>query len=193
MFHTWDSVDGVSMKTFGQKLRCEAAQKPITELIGLDQVLAEPEVVCYIDLREVTHEDLSSFKLRHLAVVNKAGKYQGICLWFACTFPAYSTEPVTLSTEPGEPDTHWKQTVVVLPNEYEVEEGAPIAYDICFSRCTSSERRYEIQVTMLDAEEIEHPEYCNCYMTKCILVKAMLEKYEKGDAENYFFCFIFPL
>lgn len=171
------------MTSFSRRLRAEATQKPITETVLPEHLLAEPEVVCFIDLREVTHEDTHSFKLQHLAVANKPGRYQGICLWFACTFPSYSTEPVTLSTEPEEQETHWKQTVVVLPNDVEVDVGAPLAYEISLNRKEGNERRYEIEVTMQDPEEIEHPEYCNCYMTKCILVRAMLEKYEQGDMQ----------
>lgn len=184
MFEYWTTVEGVSMKSFGKKLRAEAAHKPIMETISPQHLLAEPEVVCFLDLREITHEDTNSFKLHHLAVVNKHARYQGICLWFACTFPSYTTEPVTLSTEPGEPDTHWKQTVVVLPGEVEVDVGSPVAYEISLNRSSDSERRYEIEVSVQDPDEIEHPEYCSCYMTKCILVRAMLENYERGDMQS---------
>lgn len=183
MYESWQNVEGVSMTKFSEKLRAQCTQKPLTEIVKQEQILAEPEVVCWLDLREVSEEDISSFNLKHLAVANKAGRYQGICLWFACSFPAYSTEPVVLSTEPGEPDTHWKQTAIVLPNEYEIESGAPIAYEICLKR-SDTNRRYDIQVVMLDPEEIEHPEYCTCYMTRCILARAVLEKYEQNEMEN---------
>lgn len=130
----------------------------------------------------MTHDDTKSYNLKHLAVSTKPGKYQGICLWFACNFPSSLNEPVTLSTEPGEPETHWKQTTIVLPNSIDVEPGTPIAYEICLNRAQNSERRYDIQVTMLDPEEMEHPEFCTCYMTKCILVRAVLEKYENNTS-----------
>lgn len=37
---------------------------------------------------------------------------------------------------------------------------------------------------MLDPDEIEHPQFCSCFMTKCILVNAMLEKYERGEGDG---------
>lgn len=86
-----------------------------------------------------------------------------------------------MSTEPEEPPTHWKQTVIVLPSDQQVEEGTPIAYDLLLKRCIDNNRRYTIEVTMLDPAEVEHPEYCLCHLTKCILVRAVLEKYEKND------------
>ncbi|ERL91948.1 hypothetical protein D910_09271 [Dendroctonus ponderosae] len=95
----------------------EAYKKPLTEKIPPKCLISEPEVATWIDLREVTSDDLNEIKLRHVAMSNKVGTYEGICLWFTCTFPfskgPSNTEPVSLSTEP---ETHWKQTLIVLPN-----------------------------------------------------------------------------
>lgn len=181
MYNVWTNVDGVSMQTFATKLRLEAFRKPQTIIVAPNHVLSEPEVVFWIDLREITIEDLSTIHLAHVAVSRQNGLYQGICLWFTCAFPSTDTEPVTLSTEPDEAATHWKQTVIVLPNEIPVEEGTPIAYELNLFKGDNENRKYMIEFTMLDADEVEHPEYCQCYMTKCILVRNMLEKYEKNE------------
>lgn len=105
----------------------------------------------------------------------------GICLWFTVTFPAKTTEPITLSTEPDEPSTHWKQTIIVLPSDIVVEKDTPMAYDLFLRRSTENQRRYTIEVILLDPAEVEHPEYCLCHLTKCILTRAMLSKYESDD------------
>ncbi|XP_064211841.1 protein arginine N-methyltransferase 6 isoform X1 [Tribolium castaneum] len=179
MFDSWGNIEGVSMKSFSEKLRTEASHKPSTVSVAKEHILADPEVLLWIDLREVTQKEVDGFKVQHIAVATKAGKYQGICLWFTCTFPSFVTEPVTLSTAPEDPETHWKQTTIVLPTEIQVEQKAPIAYELSLARAQENPRRYNIEVTMLDPAEVEHPEYCACHMTKCILVWAMLEKYEK--------------
>ncbi|XP_044264313.1 protein arginine N-methyltransferase 6 [Tribolium madens] len=178
MYDFWSDVDGVSMKSFSEKLRSEASHKPSTVSVAPEDILADSEVVLWIDLREVTLEEISGCKVQHVAVATKPGKYQGICLWFTCTFPSFATEPVTLSTSPEDPETHWKQTTIVLPTEIEVEEKSPIAYELSLARTTENPRRYNIELGMLDPAEVDHPEYCTCHMTKCILVRAMLEKYE---------------
>lgn len=181
MFEAWNDVEGISMQYLGKKLREETVSKPRTAVVFADHLLADPEVVTWLDLREVTLDEVQSIKLSHLAVANKNGKYQGICLWFTCTFPSFLNEPVILSTAPEDPETHWKQITIVLPTEVEVEEGAPIAYELSLTRSNEDMRRYNIDLVMLDSEEIEHPEYCGCYMTKCILAKAVLENYEKNS------------
>lgn len=172
------------MKSFSCKLRNEASKKPITIYVSPEHILSDPEVVSWIDVREVTAADISAIKSEHVVVANKNSKYQGICLWFTCTFPSFSTLPVVLSTSPEDPDTHWKQTVIVLPKERQLEELEPVAYQLSLARTAESNRRYNIEVTMQDPGEVEHPEYCNCHMTKCILVRAMLEKYELDSLSN---------
>ncbi|XP_072391115.1 protein arginine N-methyltransferase 6 isoform X1 [Diabrotica undecimpunctata] len=179
MYTFWNNVAGVSMSVLGSKLRENASQKPLCECISPDSILAEAETILWIDLREVTLDDVKDFEIRHVAVATKKGQYEGICIWFSCTFPSTTKEPVTLSTEPEEPTTHWKQTVIVLPSSLEVEEGSPIAYDLALKRSQENNRRYTLEVTMLDALEVEHPEYCMCHMTKCILIRKMLDNYGK--------------
>ena len=105
MFDTWTNIEGVSMKSVGAKIRAENSHKPSTTLVPLENVLADPEVVLWLDLREVTPDDVSTAKIQHVAVASKAGKYQGICLWFSCTFPSFVAEPRTLSTSPQDPPT----------------------------------------------------------------------------------------
>ncbi|XP_030760142.1 protein arginine N-methyltransferase 6 [Sitophilus oryzae] len=181
MYNDWNDISGVSMQSFAKLLRNEALKKPLTESLSPNDLLSEPEVVSWIDLREVTIEDLKEFSFQHVAVSTKTALYQGVCLWFTCTFPFSGfDEPVVLSTAPDEPGTHWKQTLIVLPESIKVEPGSPICYDLVMRRSESNSRRYIIEIAMLDPDEVEHPEFCSCFMTKCILVKAVLKKYEKG-------------
>ncbi|KAF2900191.1 hypothetical protein ILUMI_05986 [Ignelater luminosus] len=180
----WKDVCGVSMTRFSDKLKAQTCQSPKIMTVKSDDVLSDPEVLLWIDLREITVEELNLSKIRHLAVVDKPGNYQGICLWFACAFPATDTEPVYLSTDPDEGETHWKQTVIVLPADIPVEEGTPIPYEISIKRSEEDHRKYTIEVQMLDDEAIEHPEYCTCFKTRCILARAVLEKYEQNSFSN---------
>ncbi|XP_025837455.1 protein arginine N-methyltransferase 6 [Agrilus planipennis] len=178
---SWANVNGVSMKSFGKQLKEAAMKEPLLIQINPDDVLSEPESVLWLNLHDVTLEDLESINFRHVTSASKDGRYQGICLWFTCTFPYYSTEPVILSTGPDDPKTHWLQTVISLPVDVDVEKGTPLAYDLVLKRSNTSLRKYTIEMTMLDPEEVEHPIYCGCHMTKCILAKAVIEKYDHGD------------
>lgn len=78
--------------------------------------------------------------------------YQGLCVWFECMFPELAKdreEPrVVLSTGPSDPATHWKQTVIVLPQEHEVESGEPIAFQMDVTRDKQYCRRYAFMTVL---------------------------------------------
>lgn len=76
---------------------------------------------------------------------NKDGAFQGLCIWFECVFPDLSDNanhnPVRLDTGPLSTPTHWKQTVIILPEEQEVELGDPIAFQLEMCRDSVNKRR----------------------------------------------------
>nr|CAH7764952.1 unnamed protein product [Callosobruchus chinensis] len=78
LYDYWEDVQGVSMTCLASKLREQACKKPVTEVISADALLSDAEVVVWLDLREVTCEDIKSIEMRHVAVANKEGKYQGM-------------------------------------------------------------------------------------------------------------------
>lgn len=163
------------MKTLGQIRKSKAAHKPEIEVLSCEDLLSEGECISYLDLSEITSSDLDVIEFDHVFVTSKDGTYQGLCLWFDVEFP----NSITLNTSPDSKPTHWKQTLIILPEESVVEKGEPIACKLDIKRDQSNLRRYNIQFEMLDSEGVEHPTGCGCYMTKCILVKACLENYEK--------------
>ena len=179
----WDNLYGVNMKSFGQQLRLRKSDKPdILEVKG-ERLLHEGHIMAWIDLKEVQCEDVDEFLMKEVIVIQNKGKYQGVCIWFDCSFPtadSHIVNQVVLSTSPNSPQTHWKQTVILLPDEAceEVEPLDPIAFGLSIKRNEENNRRYNIQLTMLDPHEEEHSLPCDCVLTKCILMKAHLSKME---------------
>ncbi|KAF5307604.1 hypothetical protein FQR65_LT06760 [Abscondita terminalis] len=151
----WKNINGVSMVKFCNKLKLKSLHSPIIMEVEPEHLLSDPEILLWLDMREVTLDDIKCSKIQHLAVVDKpGGRYQGICLWFTCSFPAALVEPVVLSTHPEDPKTHWKQTVVSLPTDISVEKGYPIAYEITIKRSETDKRKYGLEVEMLDPDDI---------------------------------------
>lgn len=164
------------MQCFSEKLRAQLSHAPKIMPVKSEDLLADTEMILYLDLREVTPQDLNTNEIDHFAVATRSGKCEGICLYFICYFPS-ELDNVALSTEPGTPNTHWKQTLIVLPASVEIEKDCCIPYHICLKRLEESGRKYRIEVEMLDPDAVEHPYPCMCNMTKCILAKAVLEQY----------------
>lgn len=173
------------MQSVGRRYRELKSQKPEVLDISKDNLLHEGSSIFWADLRNVTLEELDTVYYQNVIAANKSGLYQGLCLWFTCQFPTTTdNEPVILSTAPGDPSTHWKQTVLVLPTEIPVEQGTPIAYELRLEKSKDDSRKYNIEMTMLDEDEITHPEPCECHLAKCVIIKKMLEQYESGEINN---------
>lgn len=185
LYQKWHNVYGISMSAFGKQLRASKCNKPEILSIGADELLGEETAMAWINLKEDMPEDLDTYSIQHVVAANKAGSYQGICVWFDCTFPELSNEVgrQVLSTSPSSPETHWKQTVIVLPDGQEVEAGEPIAFQLDMNRDQLNGRRYNLQLTMQDPNEVEHPLPCSCDMTKCILIKTFMKQSEQHAAE----------
>ncbi|XP_012552001.2 uncharacterized protein LOC101745013 [Bombyx mori] len=181
LYNKWNNVHGVSMSAFAKHLRKNKSTKP--EILNIEQkdLLGDEVALCWINLREDSASDLNEFSIQHVVGAKKSGSYEGLCLWFECNFPSMSETKdenrIILDTSPNSLATHWKQTAIVLPQEVEVEEGEPIAFQLSMKRDTEHNRRYNLQMTLLDPEAVDHPQPCSCHMTKCILIKAFMESH----------------
>lgn len=191
MYDFWDNVEGVHMQSVGEAWRLQKSRQPqIVNVTGND-LLAEPVSICVLNLNNISSKELDSVSGKFVLPTNRDGKYQGICLWFSCVFPCLDdgSRGTVLSTAPTESPTHWKQTVVMLPHEFVVDEGMPVAWELRLHRSSVGCRQYNIEFTELDPEEVKHPVPCRCYMTKCVVIRIYLEQKEdlsegEEDEEN---------
>lgn len=184
LFDAWNDVDGVKLQSFGKALRAQKSQKPEVLIVRPDELLHDGTIVAWLDLNEVSVEDLNQFTFNEVVVVQRSGCYQGVCIWFDVEFPANEDgEMITLSTAPQAPSTHWKQTVIRLPDHVveDVEPKYPIALNVVMRRNEENSRQYNLEVTMMDPEKVEHSLPCDCILTKCILTKAHLQQMHQDD------------
>ncbi|XP_045452306.1 protein arginine N-methyltransferase 6 [Melitaea cinxia] len=186
LYNKWKDFHGVSLSTFSKHLRSSKSSKPEIMQIEKEDLLGPEVAMAWINLREDTVQDLDSYAIEHVVGTSRSGQYQGICVWFECNFPELNgNNRVILKTGPESPATHWKQTIILLPEEQQVEEQEPIAFQLDMNRDQIHSRRYNLQLSLLDPEEVEHPVPCTCHMTKCILMKTfMLQHAEHAISEN---------
>ncbi|XP_014226623.1 protein arginine N-methyltransferase 6 [Trichogramma pretiosum] len=171
----WDDVCGVKMRSVASQY-IKAKIKPDVLDLPREDLLGDGVLLVWLDLNTIDSEDLNSLGIEEsIAICNKAGNYQGFCIWFDVDFPDGST----LSTSPFSESTHWKQTIIVMPGTIKVEEKEPVAFNLKFDRNSEDCRKYNLSFTQLDPEEVSHPIPCDCYMTKCIVTKAFLESQEQ--------------
>ncbi|KAH8402527.1 hypothetical protein KR222_002402, partial [Zaprionus bogoriensis] len=175
LFDYWRNVDGVNMERFASKLRSQKSTRPEITQLKPDDLLHEGIVFHWMSLLDVVAKDLDEISFKEVVATQVAGKHQGFCIWFDVRFPG--DDEVTLSTSPRAAETHWKQCVVVLPEENceNLEEKSPVAFQILMKRNPNDSRKYNLEVELLDPNVEEHPVPCSCHMTKCILTEAHLK------------------
>lgn len=184
LFKYYENVDGVKMTKFASKLRAQKSSKPEICYLSKEDILAEGTIMHFMNLEEVKLEEIEEIKYETVVPISKPGRLEGLCIWFDVLFPSEDREnAVILSTEPESPATHWKQCVVVLPEEgcMDVENDEPVGFCISMKKNPDNARRYNLEVEMKDAENVEHPLPCNCHMTKCILMKAHINRVMAGE------------
>lgn len=184
LYDAWHSHDDVQMQAFGAALRAQKALKPEIMVVPPGDLLHEGTVMAWFDLNEVTMDDLNELVFNEVIVAQHPGKYQGVCMWFDVAFPTNDDgETVTLLTGPTADSTHWKQTVILLPDQYQetVEPNQPVAFHLVMRRNEENQRQYKLELTILDPNDVEHPIPCDCDLTKCILVKEHLKLSDAQD------------
>lgn len=177
-YDVWDAFHGMNLKAFAKKLRHQKSKQPEVAQVEDANLLHEGNIIAWLDLKEVSIDDLNLFDVKEVFVSQQTGKFQGVIIWFECIFPSCAgADPVVLSTSTKSLPTHWKQTLIVLPEEEnceKVEVGTPLAIHLKIKRHELSPRRYDLQLEVLDAEKEEHSLPCDCILTKCILARAHL-------------------
>ena len=160
-----------------------------------DSLLSEPVTVGErLDLRWVQREEIVSIEDTKFVSITKPGNFHGLALWFDVSFDPqiYEDEldvpfnPVELKTGPDDPETHWKQTVlVVMENigEASVEEDEIIGWKLSMTQTTSNRRQYSLGLQLLDPETDDHPVPCHCHMARCELVAALMEREDREMEE----------
>jgi 2-polyprenyl-3-methyl-5-hydroxy-6-metoxy-1,4-benzoquinol methylase len=111
-FDFWQSVESFDMSAFVPSVAQQALTEPQVTCIQPGQLLAEPQVVAELDLATVSAGELSEIGTRRRYSASRDGIVHGFGLWFTCMFKPTDVE---LSTAPSARETHWKQTVVLLP------------------------------------------------------------------------------
>jgi hypothetical protein len=66
MYDFWNDVYGVKMKTVASMLRNSKSRKPEVLKVDENDLLAKETVLCWIDLKDATLDDIEAFSMKHL-------------------------------------------------------------------------------------------------------------------------------
>ena len=124
-FNFFESVLGFDMSNLATVSAQQVLSQPLVTDVLPAQLLANPAEVALIDCETADADELQKALGGGLGFAcTRSGVCHGFALWFECEFPRDTEAPlVKLSTAPGEPLTHWQQTVVFLPEMLQATAG----------------------------------------------------------------------
>lgn len=182
----WDTVYDYDFSVVKQVVLHNKQQSPQITSVESTELISEPELVRQFDLMTVSLDDVKQFECKFFTSSIQKNICRGIVLWFDCEFPKDTKSEkcsIVLSTSPRCPSTHWKQTVILLPTEINLESGDVIGFNIQLSQSATNHRHYNIQVEVLSDDE-DHPLPCSCGLARCKLIKAFMQEQDELDGNG---------
>eukprot|EP01057_Protomagalhaensia_wolfi_P001397 Protomagalhaensia_wolfi_Nauph_80__1396@NODE_1838_length_1313_cov_368_385400_g1374_i1_p1_GENE_NODE_1838_length_1313_cov_368_385400_g1374_i1NODE_1838_length_1313_cov_368_385400_g1374_i1_p1_ORF_typecomplete_len367_score51_91PrmA/PF06325_13/1_7e16MTS/PF05175_14/3_1e12PRMT5/PF05185_16/1_6e10Met_10/PF02475_16/1_7e10Methyltransf_25/PF13649_6/2_1e09Methyltransf_31/PF13847_6/4_7e09Methyltransf_18/PF12847_7/9_1e09DOT1/PF08123_13/4_4e08Cons_hypoth95/PF03602_15/8_3e08Methyltransf_3/PF01596_17/1_4e07PCMT/PF0 len=130
-----------------RRLKDEEDELVLTHLDTVPEWTESTELVKF-NLATAQSQDLNTVHASQLFAFNKStatGFLNGFLLWFDCIFPTCTSEALLLSTGPGKAQTHWKQSLIIIPEDgVPVLEGALAEVEITLARKSPQDRRYNL-------------------------------------------------
>lgn len=141
-----DDVAGLSSKRF-PTLRETISSQMWVSVIDPTRFLAEPSCIIDLDLNTVQEPDVKSYETLFCFDLNEAGILNGFGLWFDVLFNQ-TKPPVTLSTAPWLPPTHWAQALWILPVDIDVSPGDEVSGTFSQTKISPSTASFSAHVSV---------------------------------------------
>jgi protein arginine N-methyltransferase 1 len=146
-----DDVAGLSSERF-PALRETISSQMWVSVIDPTRFLAEPSCILDLDLNTVQEPDVKSYETPFCFDLNEAGTLNGFGLWFDVIFNQ-TKPPVTLSTAPWLPPTHWAQALWILPTDIDVGQGDEVSGIFSQTKISPSTASFSAHVNVSSGSE----------------------------------------
>lgn len=141
----WNNVYGFNFSSVGEEERSKTFGQAQIENIKDNDKLSKEQLVLSLNIKAATEEDLESIAGKFTFKFEKYGVINGFALWFDCIFTDGENDDkdVVLDTSPNSESTHWKQTIIPVPEAYLVERDGEVTCKLNLKR---DGRSYRIEL-----------------------------------------------
>jgi hypothetical protein len=196
----WNNYFDLNFSPVLQHIKNSDLNECVIETIDPSQLVHDAQLIQSIDLHRIQIEDLHSMHAFCQFDIDNTCIISGFCFWFDCYFSSNNNSSIVrLTTNPSSTSTHWKQTLVFLPEDIYPLKGDIVPVSIKLKQSSENQRQYDLTISIQEIDENqsmdttsdsesesdeevdEHPIPCACDRQKCKLIKMIIEKY---DEEN---------
>ncbi|KAN0015644.1 hypothetical protein ACTFIU_008385 [Dictyostelium citrinum] len=174
----WNDVYGFDFSILSEPALQELPA-PYVEYLEKDQLVLKENKILSVNFNTITCEELEDIIINKIDFKFpeniKPKTIHGFGIWFICYFDG-SKGTVELSTAPGDPETHWKQTTILLPSGIDLEGGETMTCRLQMTQDSMNKRIYDLNLEFpdddeeqeMDDDDEEHEESCDCLKCKII-------------------------
>ncbi|CAF4796401.1 unnamed protein product, partial [Rotaria socialis] len=117
----WKDYFDLNMSPILPYLKNSNLRECYIETIEPFQIVHDAQLIQSIDLRTIRIDDLQTMRSVCEFDMDNPCIISGFCFWFDCYFSSNNNSSILrsirLTTSPYSPKTHWKQTLIFLPED----------------------------------------------------------------------------
>jgi hypothetical protein len=129
----------------------------VIETIEPSQLVHDAQLIQSIDLRTIRIDDLHTMRSFCEFEIDNTCIISGFCFWFDCYFSSNNNSSILrstrLTTSPYSSKTHWKQTLVFLPEDIYPLKGETVPVNIKLKQSLQNRQHYQLTIVIKKIKE----------------------------------------
>ena len=153
----WKNYFDLNMSPILSRIKNSDLGECVIQTIESSQLVHDAQLIQSFDLRTVQIDELRSMNSFCELDIDNTCIISGFAFWFDCYFSSNihlpSSATVCLSTSPYSPATHWKQTLVFLPEDIYPLKGDTVPVKIRLEQSEANRRQYNLTIAIENTDE----------------------------------------
>jgi len=142
-YHFWNHVYGFDMSDMKSFILKDAQ----VDCFDPKSLMTRPHIVKSIDTKSSSVKDLD-FSVPLEWVMERDGRLHGVLGWFDTYFEGPGMESIFFSTGPQATPTHWKQSLFIFREAFDVSKGDKLTGQLTVLKSLEYHRDLEIRVEL---------------------------------------------
>ncbi|CAF3677628.1 unnamed protein product [Rotaria socialis] len=153
----WNDYFNLNLSPIRQHIKNSDLSECVIETIEPSQLVHDAQLIQSIDLRTVRIDELHSMRSFCEFTIDNTCIISGFCFWFDCYFSTNDNSSILrstrLTTNPSSPKTHWKQTLVFLPEDIYPLKNDIVPVNIKLKQSATNRRQYDLTISIKKIKE----------------------------------------
>jgi hypothetical protein len=153
----WKDYFDLNMSPILPYIKNSSLNECVIQTIESSQLVHDAQLIQSIDLRTIRIDDLRIMRSFCEFDIDNTCIISGFCFWFDCYFSSNNNSSILrstrLTTSPYSPSTHWKQTLVFLPEDIYPLKGETVPVNIKLKQSLQNRRQYQLTISIKKIKE----------------------------------------